>query len=73
MTPAQINSLHKALERDIAQLARNQTVIDRLKRVTRKEKLLIKIRDTNWWFIAASYMVFVALSWLVAYASASRL
>ncbi len=62
VTPTQIDSLAKALERDIAQFARNQVLIDRFKTVTRKDKFMLAIHRFNWLLIAA--IAFSLLFWI---------
>lgn len=49
------------IERDIAQLARNQIVIDKLKRPTRKDKFMLAVHRINWLLIAG--IVFSILVW----------
>ena len=56
------------LERDIAQAARNQILIDRMKTVTAKDKFMLALRQTNWLLITA--VAFCLLLWSIAFALA---
>ena len=51
------------IERDIAQTARNQVLIDRLKRITAKDRFMLALHRFNWLLIAA--IIFSLLFWSV--------
>ena len=58
------------LERDIAQTARNQILIDRMKTVTRKDRLMLAFHRYNWIFAAGAALCF--LFWCVVFARADE-
>lgn len=66
--PDDLGRLLSRIERDVAQHARNQILIDRMKTITWKDRLMLELRTYNWPLIGG--LAFCLLFWSVVYARA---